>query len=49
MGRVWIKRVKNAARRYPVVAVTVVVAILGGAAARSGHSTWTAWGLSVFA
>ncbi|HUG49586.1 MAG TPA: heavy metal translocating P-type ATPase, partial [Terrimesophilobacter sp.] len=49
MGRVWIKRVNRAARRYPVVAVTVVVAILGGAAALSGHPAWTAWGLSVFA
>jgi heavy metal translocating P-type ATPase len=49
MGRVWIKRVNTAARRYPVVAITVVVAMLGGAAALSGHAAWTAWGLSVFA
>jgi heavy metal translocating P-type ATPase len=49
MGRVWIKRVNTAARRYPVVAITVVVAMLGGAAALSGHTAWTAWGLSVFA
>jgi heavy metal translocating P-type ATPase len=49
MGRLWMKRVNTAARRYPVVAITVVVAVLGGAAALSGHSTWAAWGLSVFA
>ena len=49
MGRVWIKRVNAAARRYPVVAVTVVVGMLGGIAALSGHTAWAAWGLSVFA
>jgi heavy metal translocating P-type ATPase len=49
MGRVWINRVTSGARRYPVVAVTVVVAVLGGITALSGHESWAEWGISIFA
>ncbi|GAB3035571.1 heavy metal translocating P-type ATPase [Parafrigoribacterium mesophilum] len=49
MGRVWMTRANRAVRRYPVVAVTVLVAVLGGAAALSGHTAWAAWGISIFA
>ncbi|MEO7007002.1 MAG: heavy metal translocating P-type ATPase [Terrimesophilobacter sp.] len=49
MGRVWINRVSAEARRYPVVFITIVVAIFGGIAALAGHAPWAAWGISIFA
>ena len=42
-------RLGSAARHYPIVSVTLVVALVGGALALTGHEDWTRWSLSLYA
>lgn len=42
----WLSR---ASRRYPIVAITVLVAIAAGVVALTGHLDWVQWGVSGYA